>query len=407
MTATARPASPAAPGTVADPSPGAPPPRATGALGRLDGLLAQPVSMRALALLRLLAGPIVVLHLWPFLADAADGRIYRDTFYEPYTTWYPELPRSLYVALLWLAAGAALAMTAGLVTRLATATTLALVAYNQFLSTTHAHSNRAYLLIVLAGLALAPCGRELSVDAWLRRRQGKPPLPLSAPGWPLWLLRFEASVVYAASGLSKLVDPDWFGGTVTWLRVVRVRDRLLDSPLPDWAIRLLTERSFHTVAAKVIVLTELFIALGLWLRATRYLAVWVAVVFHLSIELSASVQVFSYLAVAALVIWAVPSTRDRVLVIDPAQRRQRRLATAVRRLDWLARFRIDSGPPGAPVRVLDRDGRALTGGAASALALSRLPLVAWFALPATVRAPRRPDDSSGSAPAPRASGEAA
>ena len=59
------------------------------------------------------------------------------------------------------------------------------------------------------------------------------------------------------------------------------------------------------------------------------LAGWAAVVFHLSIELSASVQVFSYLAVAALVIWAVPSTRDRVLVIDPARRGPRRLAAAV------------------------------------------------------------------------------
>ena len=39
---------------------------------------------------------------------------------------------------------------------------------------------------------------------------------------------------------------------------------------------LLTDRDFHTGAAKAIVLTELFIALGLWSRRTRYAAVWVA-----------------------------------------------------------------------------------------------------------------------------------
>ena len=88
------------------------------------------------------------------------------------------------------------------------------------------------------------------------------------------------------------------------------RDRLAThTPLPDWAISAITNRTFHTFAGKVIVLTELFIAIGLWSRATCYAAVWLAVVFHASIEVTSSVQVFSYLGIAALVIWAVPSTR--------------------------------------------------------------------------------------------------
>jgi membrane protein implicated in regulation of membrane protease activity len=264
----------------------------------------------------------------------------------------------------------------------ATTTTFAIVAYNLFLSTTHFHNNRAYLVIVLGLLALSPCGRELSLDAWIRRRRGRPALDRSAPAWALWLLRFECAAVYGASGLSKLVDPDWFGGTVTWQRVVRARDRLEEWPLPDWAISLLTDRSFHTGAAKIIVLTELCIALGLWWRGTRYAAVWVAVAFHVAIELSASVQVFSFLAISVLVIWAVPSTRDRVLRIDPTAARQRRLGAVARGLDWLARFRIDTAPPGSRLEVEDRDGTTIRGAPALAFALSRLPLTAWFALPA-------------------------
>ena len=250
-----------------------------------DELLGRPVSMRALALLRVLAGPVVLLHLEPFLSDSLDGRIYRDAFYEPYAAWYPEVPDAVYVGLLWLAAAAAVAMSLGLLTRLATATTFVIVAYNLLLSTTHFHNNRAYLVIVLGLLAVAPCGRELSLDAWLRRRRGRPALDLSAPAWPLWLLRFECAAIYGASGLSKLLDPDWFGGTVTWQRVVRVRDDLEAWPLPDWAVSVLTDRSFHTGAAKVIVLTELFIAVGLWWRGSRYVAVWVAVAFHVAIEI--------------------------------------------------------------------------------------------------------------------------
>jgi uncharacterized membrane protein YphA (DoxX/SURF4 family) len=356
------------------------PPRLRGLVAGFDDLLGRAVSMRSLALLRVLAGPVVLLHLRPFLVDAWDGRIYRDAFYEPYSALYPEVPDAVYVGLLSLAAVAAVAMSLGFLTRLATATTFVIVAYNLFLSTTHFHNNRAYLLIVLGLLALAPCGRELSLDAWIRRRRGRPPLDTWVPGWPLWLLRFECAAIYGASGLSKLVDPDWFGGTVTWQRVVRARDQL--DALPDWTVSLLTDRSFHTGAAKFIVLTELFIAAGLWWRGTRYAAVWVAVAFHVAIEASASVQVFSYLAIAVLVIWAVPSTRDRVLRIDPAAPSHRRLGAAVRALDWLARFRIEPAPPGTRLEAVDRDGTTIGGAPAVVFALSRLPLTAWFTLPA-------------------------
>jgi hypothetical protein len=324
---------------------------------RLDDLLGRAVSLRALHLLRVLTGPIVVLHLWPFLDDARRGHIYRDTFTEPYAAWYPHLPRDVYVAVLWVGAVAAVAMSLGVLTRVATVLAFTVVTYNLFLSTTHYHHNRAYLVVVLAALAVTPSNRT------------------EGPGWPLWLLRVEAAVVYGASGVSKLFDADWWGGTVTWDRVVRVEHRLVsETPLPRWAIDVLTNRDVHTVAAKVIVLTELFLAVAFWFRRTRYAAVWVAVVFHALIEVSASVQVFSYLAVAALVIWAVPSTGDRVVRTDDPT-----LAAVVSRLDWLQRFRVEPGPG---LEVVDRDGTVLTGRAARALLFSRLPLTAWVALPA-------------------------
>jgi uncharacterized membrane protein YphA (DoxX/SURF4 family) len=355
--------------------------RARGLIAAFDDALARPVSMRALALLRVLLGPVVLLHLEPFLTDSLEGRTYRDAFHEPYAASYPELPDAVYIGLLWLAAVAAVAMSLGLLTRLATGATFAIVTYNLFLSTTHFHNNRAYLVIVLGLLAVAPCGRELSLDAWLRRRRARPALSFSAPGWPLWLLRFESSAIYAASGLSKLLDPDWFGGTVTWQRVVRARDDLEAAGLPDWAISILTDQGFHTGVAPLIVLTELMIAAGLWWRGSRYLAVWVAVAFHIAIEISASVQVFSMLAIAVLVVWAVPSTRDRVIRIDPRAARQRRLGIVVRGLDWLARFRVEAAPPGSQLEVVDRDGSTIRGAPAVAFTLSRLPLTAWLALP--------------------------
>jgi hypothetical protein len=53
-------------------------PHLRGVIAAFDDLLGRAVSMRALALLRVLAGPAVLLHLRPFLSDALDGRIYRD-----------------------------------------------------------------------------------------------------------------------------------------------------------------------------------------------------------------------------------------------------------------------------------------------------------------------------------------
>ena len=330
--------------------------------------------MRPLSVLRIATGLIVLVHLQPFVADALRGETYRDSFYEPYAGWYPEATGGLYTGLLLLGAAAAAAMTVGLWTRVTTVVTLGIVAYNLFLSTTHVHNNRAYLIIVLAVLAMAPCGRELSVDAWSGAGAGRPPLDPTAPAWPLWLLRFEASVVYGASALSKLVDPDWFGGTVTWLRVMHVRDQLAASILPDWTVELLLERSFHTGAAKVIVLTELFIAIGLWLRPTRYVAIVVAIGFHIAIELTARVEVFSYLAVAVLVIWAVPvhpgpgaSPRPRRASTAPGHRGGRaRLAGAVPRRARSAGLRRR--------RSLTATAPCSAGAPAVAFTLSRLPL---------------------------------
>jgi hypothetical protein len=275
-------------------------------LQRFDALLAGPVSVRSLALVRILVGPISVVHLRPFVSDAIDGDTFHDRFHHPFVDWYPVLGPGPYTAALIVGLIAALAMTVGWQTRAATVTAFGVVTYNVFLSTTHLHNNRAYLVAVLLVLAIAPCGRDLSVDAWLRRRRGVT-TDATMPAWPLWLLRFECALVYGASGFSKLIDGDWFGGTVTWGRVITQEAKLRASILPEFVNDILVDRSFHTVAAKLIVLTELFIAGGFWWRRTRPWAVATAVVFHVMIELSARVQIFSYLGIAVLVIWSDPS----------------------------------------------------------------------------------------------------
>ncbi len=276
------------------------------ALAQLDALLERPVSTRSLGLVRILVGAITLLHLWPFLSEVRRGDFYRDRFHHPYLSALPDPSKQAYIVILWVGLVAALALTLGVVTRVAAWTTFSVVAYHLSLSTTNLHNNRAYLVTVLLILALAPSGRSLSVDALVRTRR-EPGFDRTTPGWTLWLLRFVSSVTYGASGLSKLFDPDWFGGRVTWGRVTVQEAMVRDSLLPSAIADMLLDRSFHTFAAKMIVLTELFIASGLWWPRTRRLAIAAAICFHVTIEFSAEVQVFSLLGLAVLFAWADPS----------------------------------------------------------------------------------------------------
>ena len=208
-------------------------------------------SLRAIELLRIAVGPLTIAHLWPFLGDAVRGVVYSDRFYQPYFAWYPEVPGDVYVGLLWLAVGAATAVSFGVATRWTAAYTAGFVAYNLFLSRTYFWHNRAFLLVLLVGVAVLPLGRWWSVDAALRARSGDDIDRSDKPLWPILLMRFEVVVVFLASGWSKLVDPDWWGGTVTQLRVVRWRHVAAASGVPDGVLDMLATEGFHVWFAKV------------------------------------------------------------------------------------------------------------------------------------------------------------
>lgn len=351
-----------------------PPSPVAAAVSGWDGLFERIGSIRPVAVLRIALGPVVVLHLWPFLQDARAGRYYDDHFWEPYVSWAPSIPGPLWAALLWVGAGAAVLMACGVLTRLTATVTFVVVAGNLLLSQTHFRHNRTFLAILLVGLALLPVGRVLSLDALWRRVRKLPALGDRALIWPLVLLRAQVSLVYLASGISKLVDPDWLGGIVLWDRVVRYQHNLDPWPLPDWGVDFLTWRPLYYVVAPVAIGIELFLGVALWAGRTRLAALWVALVFHLSIELSAQIEVFSVAAVAALAIWVTPATADRELHMPAGAG-----ATAVRWLDWFGRFRIAPGEAG--LRVVDRDGTTYCGGQARWFVLTRLPLTFPFAAP--------------------------
>jgi hypothetical protein len=170
-------------------------------------------------------------------------------------------------------------------------------------------------------------------------------------GLALWLLRFEAGPSTPRRD-STAARPRWFSGTVTWQRVVLVRDRVDASVLPSWAVGELTNRSFHTVAAKLIIATELFIAADRCAEPAMRRCGWRLLPCRVELSMKSGVLVPRHCRAGHL---GSTVDRDNVLLLDPASRRNV-AAPVVHGLDWLARFRSSGGRAGV-LAAVDRDGR--------------------------------------------------
>lgn len=327
-------------------------------LGMLDELVDARGSLRAIALLRVLLGVIVIRHLFPDLrADVVPV----ERFHVPWWSWLPVPSPSVYRALAWLGVAAGAAMAVGQAARIATRTAFAVVTYLLVVDMTGFAHNRGFLVWLLFGLCLVPT---------------RGPFAASTNGylWPVVLLRVLVSTVYLTSGATKLANPDWRSGLVLWDRVVRHEEAI---PFHGWVVDVVTSRAFHHILSPAAIAIELFIGIALWSRAARLTAIWVAIVFHTSIELTASVQTFSYSALAALLLWVTPVERARTLTGST------RLSSIVRRLDWLGRFQLEApAEPSAGTTLIDRDGTIRRGRDAELTALSRLPLLFPFVGPA-------------------------
>jgi hypothetical protein len=133
--------------------------------------------------------------------------------------------------------------------------------------------------------------------------------------------------------------------------------------LADWYAGFLTSPLTASLASKAAISLELFLAVGLWVPRLRAFALWAGVVFHLMIQASARVELFSWLMGVAYVAFVTPELRERTVRVNAAKPLGRTVAFVVPWLDWLARFRLEAQPTGegSAVVAVDRDGREATG----------------------------------------------
>lgn len=155
----------------------------------------------------------------------------------------------------------------------------------------HHHTYALYLVAFL--LAFSPCDR-----AWARGRRFAD--ARQGPLWAARLVQLQLTIIYFASAGSKLADADWRGGLVLANRLARYGAAAVARGVPRFAVSLLGSPVGASLVSKGAIATELFIAVGIWLPRTRRLAALVGIAFHVAIDLTARVDIFSWLSIAVL-----------------------------------------------------------------------------------------------------------
>jgi predicted DCC family thiol-disulfide oxidoreductase YuxK len=155
------------------------------------------------------------------------------------------------------------------------------------------------------------------------------------PNWPLFLIRVQMSIVYLFAGLSK-VSLTFLSGTV--VAVTLRRDGPLAVPL-EW-------RTFEPMAVLSLlsILTELFLAMALWLPRWRRAAFVVGLGLHVGIaiwfEPAGQLAIFSVIILTPYLLFLNVPERAAVVVWDSSCDFCRGWVRLFGRIDWLGALRF-------------------------------------------------------------------
>jgi hypothetical protein len=236
------------------------------------------------------------------------------------------------------------------------------------------HHNRYALLLYAFILALTPCDKSWRL---IGRRSDSDQI---GPMWGAWLGRLQVSIIYLASGGSKLFDPDWRDGTMVAQRFVRYGHEAIDKGVPQFFMDFLATPTMTGLIAKGAIFSELFIAFGLQFKRTRRAALWWGMIFHLMIEGTSSVELFTYVTLVAYAFFVTPDVGARKFEFDGARWQGRFAGRAIRLLDWFSRFEVSAwlendGASEHFIVVTTREGKRVTGIDAWAGVVEAIPLL--------------------------------
>lgn len=334
-----------------------------------------------LGLMRCLLGVLLCIQVWQRFEELRSWGYFGAVFHLPLVpeAWVPSEP--VYRALLGAeAAGAVLAVVGwfgreGLFVGSGSGLFLLLCDRLQF------HNNRFALLLLCFLCAFCPSDRSFLL--YRGRRHALPLAERVAPTLPRRLIQFQVSLLYLSSGSGKALDPDWRSGQTMLLRFRAGVEEAIRAGVtpPHWFVDFFSSPIVTALGSKAAISLELSIAVALWFARTRVAALWAGALFHLFIQASARVELFSFLMGVAYVAFVTPELEERTLLVDVRTRAGRATKTLVRALDWFARFRIDERSPATgegAVVVIDRDGERASGAQVPAALARALPAAFVF-----------------------------
>lgn len=230
------------------------------------------VDPRPVAVARMGLGAAVLLNTleqYFILSGLASGKLTM-----PFVDWAPGVTSYAASGVLTVGIMAGVALILGVGTRPAGLAYAIMMAFLLLWDQQTYSSHQVLVMLLVAYLAFAESGAAWSVV----RHTG----PMAqVPWWPQLLMMTQLSVLYLFAGLSKINTQFLSGQPLSdWVRW----------PLPDWVF---APMSIATVIVEVFVL-----AVGLWVPATRLVAIAAGICLHLSIVTMLSDQTIQLVAFA-------------------------------------------------------------------------------------------------------------
>ncbi|MGH7297973.1 MAG: HTTM domain-containing protein, partial [Polyangiaceae bacterium] len=320
-----------------------------------------------LAVVRVGFGLLLLNEAWLATAQLRGAGYFGGYFHQPF------LPESLVpsenvylgiIAAQWVAAAL---VVAGRLARPALLVAAGLLVLTMLCDRLWFHHYRHTMAAFAALLAFTPCDRHFV----LGRASDETPGPL----WARSAMLAQVSVMYVASGGSKLFDPEWRGGQMMRGMIRSFARTILSHGAPAALVAWMQSATGASVLARGAITTELSLALLLWWPQTRRLAVWVGLCFHLAISQMTPVRLFTMEMLLVYLLWTTPDSGARIVRHDPGRAA---LGSLVASLDWLRRYRVEARS-GARFTVVERDGQEKHGLPALATLCGTLPALfpAW------------------------------
>jgi hypothetical protein len=202
--------------------------------------------------------------------------------------------------------------------------------------------------------------------------------PRRGPWWGVRLTQIQVSLCYFAAAGSKLLDAEWCDGLALSDRALRFGNTAF-AHVPRGVVELLARPDIASAVAKLVITTELFVCIALWLKPVRVVAFWWGLWFHLIGGTIAKMGALGLLPLVLYGAFVTPDYRARKLSFDPSRFWGKLAGLVVPALDWFARFEVVPWEPdeqrGHSVVITRRDGRLATGMSALAMLTRCLPLL--------------------------------